>query len=168
VDFISHILIGKIISSYKEKKSQFWAMFFSFLPDLSLIPFYLILGFENNRVLFFPYNQDWAGTSISHYFLSSLYFLQHSFLFAFIFVLPIILYFRLPKIAFFAYFFHILIDIPTHTGEWAIKIFYPFNYAINGFTDAWSWPFFMMFVLWVILSSAIVSLGFVKKKIECN
>lgn len=155
MDIVSHILIGRIISSNKEKKLQFWAIFFSFLPDLSLIPFYLILGYENNRVLFFPQNQDWAGTSITHPFLSFLYFFQHSFLLAFIVILPIILYFRLPKIAFFSYLLHIIIDIPTHTGEWAIRIFYPLNYAINGFTDAWAWPFFSMAVFWAILLAII-------------
>jgi len=164
MDFLSHILVGKIISSRQKKTAQLWAMFFSFLPDLSLIPFYLVLGLENSRAFLLPYNQDWLGASVVHPFLTSLYFLQHSFLFSLIIILPLIFYFKLPKTAFLGYFLHIAIDIPTHTGEWAIKIFYPFNYAINGFTDAWAWPLYYMFLSWAMLLVVIAVLSFINKK----
>ncbi len=153
MDVISHGLIGKIISFGDKKESAFWPVLFSIIPDFVLVPFYFILGWENKRPFFFPHNSDWTGTTITHPFLTSLYDISHSFLFLFIIILPVILIFKLPKISFLAYFFHIIIDIPTHTGEFAIKMFYPLKFEISGFTDAWEWPIPYMLALWAVLLS---------------
>jgi hypothetical protein len=157
MDIISHILIGKLISLNKNLKTQLWAMFFSFLPDLTQIPFFLYLGYTNARPFFYPQTIDWQGAKALHPFLSAFYEIPHSFLFLILIILPFILYFKLPKITFFAYLLHLLIDIPTHTGgEWAMKPFYPSHYTFNGFTDAWIWPFYIMLISWAILLLVII------------
>lgn len=165
MDIISHILIGKIISFFdrKTKKASLWAMSFSFLPDLSQIPFYIVLGYENARPFLFPYNSDWSGAKNLHPFLTTLWEIPHSFFFALLVILPIILYFKLPKIAFFAYLLHLAIDIPTHAGEWQIKPFYPLNYVVNGLTDAWAWPILILIVSWSILIFIILLLNIFQK-----
>ncbi|MEK7562386.1 MAG: hypothetical protein AAB509_01760 [Patescibacteria group bacterium] len=151
MDIVSHILIGRIISAGKEKKHQFWAMFFSFLPDLFQLPAYVYLGYINNRAFFIPQNIDWNHTRDAYPFLHAFTWeIPHSIFFLLLFILPLVLFFKLPKIAFFAYFLHILIDIPAHTGEWAMKPFYPLNFQISGLTNAWAWPFYAMFILWII------------------
>jgi len=165
MDIVSHILIGKILSFNKKKKAQFWAMFFSLLPDLSQIPFYLVLGYENARPFLFPLNSDWIGARQLHPILSALWEAPHSLFFAILIILPIIIFFKLPKIAFFSYVIHLIVDIPTHSGEWAIKIFYPIDYTINGFTDAWAWPVWGFILSWIILISIVIVLNrFLKLK----
>jgi len=191
MDLISHILVGKIISLSFKKKSQikkkkekkdffaflkkkknsllFWCLFFSIAPDLLQPVFYFFLGCENNRFLFIPQNSDWSGARSRHPFLSVFTIdIPHSFLFAFLIILPLILIFKLPKRSFLAYLFHILADIPTHTGEWAIKVFYPFNFSFNGFTDAWAWSLNYMFSAWLVLIGIIIAFNFLKARFFNN
>lgn len=172
MDVISHILIGKIISFFdrKTKKAGFWAMLFSFLPDLGQIPFYIYLGIENIRPFLFPYNADWNNARNLHPFLTALWEIPHSFIFIFFVILPVVVFFKIPKIAFFAYLLHVIIDIPTHAGEWAIKPFYPINYTTNGFTNAWAWPIFSFFYSWIILFliAALLSFFFKKKNAKSS
>ncbi|HCC59736.1 MAG: hypothetical protein A2402_02630 [Candidatus Staskawiczbacteria bacterium RIFOXYC1_FULL_37_43] len=162
MDILSHILIGKIISFNKTKVAQIWAMLFSFLPDLGQLPFYLVLGYENARPFLFPYNSDWMGARATHPFLTAMWDIPHSFIFLFLIILPVILFFKIPKIAFFAYGLHLLIDIPAHAGEWAIKLFYPLNFTMSGITDAWAWPIWGMALSWIILIIIIFALKFLK------
>ena len=153
MDFISHILIGRMLASSRKKnmRSIYAVTFFSFLPDLTLIPLYIFLGFTNNRLFWIALPSDWDGFRSLHPLLSLLWEIPHSVFFAFLIILPIIFYFKLPKIAFIAYLSHILVDLFTHAGEWAMKPFYPFQYSFNGFTNAWSWSFKNMFITWFIL-----------------
>lgn len=166
MDFISHILIGKIISFNKNRATQIWTMVFSFLPDLSQLPYFLILGYQNARPFLLPNISDWSGARQANSILTSLWEIQHSLFFAFFIILPIVLFFKLPKIAFFGYALHIIIDIPTHAGEWAIKPFYPIKYAINGFTDAWAWSAWLLLLSWIILIFIIFFLNFYQRKIK--
>jgi len=162
MDILSHILIGRIISFNQIKKAQIFAMVFSFLPDLGQIPFYLVLGYENARPFLFPYNSDWIGARATHPILTAMWDIPHSLFFLLLIILPVIIFFKIPKIAFFAYGLHLLIDIPTHTGEWAIKPLYPLNFTMPGITDAWAWPVFAMLLTWIILGLIIFSLKFIK------
>jgi membrane-bound metal-dependent hydrolase YbcI (DUF457 family) len=164
MDIISHVLIGKIISFNKNRLAQIWTMIFSYLPDLTQIPFYIMLGYENARPFLFPYNSDWVDASKNHVILNIMWEASHSLFFALLIVLPIILFFKLPKIAFLGYILHIIIDIPTHKGEWLIKPFYPLNYSINGFTNSWAWPIWIMALSWMVLILIIFSLNIFKKK----
>ena len=170
MDTLSHSLIGKIISTPENnKRNIFWIIFFSILTDLFLIPVYIYLGYINNRFLWIGYNSDWDGLRISHPFIVLLNDIPHSLIFAFLIILPIILLFKLPKLAFFAYLFHILIDIPTHTGEWSIRIFYPLSdYSIKGLTDAWEWPIKYMAISWLILAILIIALKYLKKNADSS
>lgn len=169
MDVISHALIGKIFCYFDKKarglSQQFWVIFFSTMPDLVLIPFYIVLGKNNQRFLWIAQNQDWNGASTAYPFLTSLYNSTHSIFFAFLIILPIVFLLKLPKSAFFVYLFHIIIDIFTHTGEWAIKPFFPLNnFEINGFSDVWAWPIWVMALSWIVLILIIFSLNIFKKR----
>jgi len=161
MDIISHALIGKIFCYFDKKaKNKNWQIIlFSILPDFVIFPFYIVLGKENQRFLWIAQNQDWTGASLTHPILTDTYNITHSIIFALLVILPVILFFKLPKSAFYVYLVHIIVDIFTHTGEWAIKIFYPFNFSINGFTDVWIWPFSSMIILWAMLSAIILYLN---------
>lgn len=159
MDIISHILIGKIISFFdkKNKSAGLWAMFFSSLPDLFQLPAYIYLGYINNRMFLIPKNIDWNHTRNLYPFLhASTWEIPHSIFFLLLIIFPVILFFKLPKITFLVYFLHVLIDIPTHAGEWAIKPFYPINYTVGGITNAWAWPFSLMLACWIILLTIII------------
>jgi len=167
MDFISHALIGKIFCYFDKKaKGKNWIIIlFSVLPDIVLIPFYIILGKENERFLWIAQNQDWAGSSISHPILTNSYNTTHSIFFALLIILPIVLALKLPKFAFWAYLSHIIIDVFTHTGEWTIKLFFPYNFNIDGFSNAWAWPISTMIIPWAILSLIIFYLMKNKKNV---
>jgi hypothetical protein len=65
-------------------------------------------------------------------------------------VIPLVWYFELPKLCILSYLSHILLDIPTHTGEWSTKIFLPsYYYYIEGWTDAWAWSFSSFVMCWI-------------------
>lgn len=166
MDIVSHALIGKIVSVFgkKRRNSDFWAVLFAIIPDFTLIPFYLMLGYQNNRPLFIAYNQDWVGASSSFPVSTAIYFLFHSFIFAFVVVLPLVIFFKIPKIAFAAYLSHLIVDIPTHAGEWAIRVFYPFSNIVDGFTNAWAWPLSYMAVSWLVLIVMFYLIKFFTKK----
>lgn len=170
MDIISHVLIGRIISFNKNRLAQIWTMFFSYLPDLFQLPAYIYLGYINNRMFLIPKNIDWNHTRDLYPVLHAFTWeIPHSVFFVLLVILPIILYFKLAKITFFAYFTHILIDIPLHEGEWALKPFYPINYSINGFANAWSWPAQTFIFSWIILVFIIIALNiFLKYKNKKN
>jgi len=159
MDEISHALIGRIISinPKNSKKDVFWTIFFSVLPDIPFIAFYVFLIYINGR---FPLNSDWINATSLYPNLNIITnLIPHSLVFAFLIILPIVFLFKLPKLALYAYVIHILIDIPTHTGEWSSKIFYPLsNYGINGLTSAWQWPIKYMFISWLVLILVIIVL----------
>jgi len=169
MDIISHTLIGKIFCYFDKKaKNKNWiVILFSVLPDFVLIPFYIVLGKENERFMWIAQNQDWTGINISHPFLTGAYDTTHSIFFAFLVILPIVMAFKLPRSAFFVYLFHIVIDIFTHAGEWAIKIFFPYTFNIDGFSNAWAWSISSMLIPWAILSAIIFYLDKnLKKEIQ--
>lgn len=167
MDIISHALIGKIFSGFKKNPflSHLWIIFFSFAADLTQIPFFIYLGYLNSRPFFYPALSDWNGARALHPFLNTIYEIPHSFFFAFLIILPLILIFKLPKLAFFSYLFHLIADLPTHTkGEWAMKPFYPFQWEFGGFTNAWAWPILAMALSWIILAIII----FMQKQFSKN
>ncbi|KKR23662.1 MAG: hypothetical protein UT53_C0010G0016 [Candidatus Yanofskybacteria bacterium GW2011_GWD2_39_48] len=171
MDVISHILIGRGIATPSgiPKRNVYFITFFSFLPDLPQIAIYLYLGFINSRPFFMPLNTDWNGFRALHPLWSAIWEIPHSIFFALLIILPVILIFRLPKMALVVYLLHIFIDLFTHTGEWGTKIFYPLHYKIDGFTNAWSWSFINIFSSWIILTLTIVILhSFFRYKTSTN
>lgn len=131
-------------------QDSLWIILFSIIPDIVLMPSYIILGKENKRFLWIAKNEDWAEISKNHPVLSQLYDITHSLLFAII-IYPVFVIFGLPILAFVSYLLHLAVDIFSHKQEWAIKIFYPFRFKINGFSDAWAWPVYFMAISWLIL-----------------
>lgn len=162
MDVISHALMGEIIYllGNAPANENFWIIFFSVVADIIHIPFYLILGKKNGRRFCIAKAQDWEGASKKYKFFAVVYDVMHSIFFAFFIILPIILFFNFTLWAFFAYLLHIIVDIFTHRDEWAIKIFYPFKFKIDGFSNAWIWPIKKMIDYWIIFSAIILFLLF--------
>jgi membrane-bound metal-dependent hydrolase YbcI (DUF457 family) len=152
MDPISHLLIGKLLTAYESSPAADAAaiILFSFLPDLFQIPLYLRLGRERGRKLWIPADADWRGYRSSRWALW--WEIPHSILFAVLVVAPIVLLLGLTPLAIVAYLLHIIVDIPTHRGEWAVRPFFPFKYKVQGFTDAWRWSWGKMAVAWVALA----------------
>lgn len=158
VDVLSHTLVGGLIECLAVVRGRWKRVLvisFAFIPDLPVLFVYPLLGHENARPYWIPPNSDWIGVRETHPVWSVLWEVPHSALFWVLVVVPLVLWLRLPRVAVLAYLSHILLDLPTHTGEWAIKPFYPFDYMFEGFTDAWAWPLHYMAVLWVVLGLLI-------------
>lgn len=160
MDILSHLLIGLILASLLRcnRKKTFLIMLFSIIPDLFQIPLYLYVGYENARFLWIPLSVDWIGFRLVHPILSLLWEIPHSFFFAMLVGSLVVFVFKLPKEVFLAYVLHLVIDIFTHSGEWALKPFYPFSYVINGFTDVWAWPLYAIIISWILLSLILIGL----------
>jgi len=154
MDFISHGLVGitiGLLDNKKTKKKILATSFFSVLPDIFQIPYYLGLGYIKDRPFNWPKLEDWTNFRGVHPFLDAFWDIPHSFLFLVIIIIPLVKYFKKSNFYIYAYLSHILLDIPTHTGEWGVKVFYPLNIKLNGFTDAWAWDYDYFFISWASL-----------------
>ncbi len=160
MDIISHGLIGCLIGQFDKSASPKKVLgvgFAAMLPDFFQIPYYLVLGYLNNRPYWIPKNSDWIGFRGKLPMLDLVWDVPHSLFFLFLVVLPLVYYFRLGIVIFLGYLSHIIVDLPTHTGEWNVRYFFPFQYTINGVTDAWSWGLTSLVISWVVL--AILNFG---------
>jgi membrane-bound metal-dependent hydrolase YbcI (DUF457 family) len=166
MDVISHALIGEIIYllSGGTTATNFLIILFAVIADIVHIPFYLILGKKNSRRFCIAKKQDWEGASVKYKFFTFLYNTTHSLFFTFLVISPVIIFFKLSIWCFLAYLSHIIVDIFTHKGEWAIKIFWPFKFKINGLSNAWIWPIEKMANYWIIFSAIIIFLSFFSLK----
>jgi len=166
MDIGSHILFGRALATAPKisRRNIFLITFFSYLPDLPQTFTYIYLGFVNSRPYWFPLNSDWEGFRELYPFWIALWEIPHSLLFVFFVVFPVVYFLRLPKMALYAYLIHVIVDVFTHTGEWGSRIFYPFSYQINGFTDAWSWPLSHMAISWTILVVIIITAQYAFRK----
>ena len=155
MDIVSHALVGNIFKEFARSpsaKDKLIIILFAFLPDIPVMfLMYPLLGHANGRPFWIPYNSDWAGARSAHPIWSMSWEIPHSLLFLLLVITPLVFWFRLPKFAIASYLSHILLDLPTHTGVWGVKPFYPLHYMVNGFTDAWAWPFSYMAISWVVL-----------------
>jgi membrane-bound metal-dependent hydrolase YbcI (DUF457 family) len=161
MDFVSHILSGVAIAQCEKphkRKAKWIITFAAFVPDIPVAVVYVLLGHSLNRPWWIPYNSDWIGIRESHLVWSALWEIPHSFLFLALVIVPIVWYFRLPLLAIVAYVSHLILDLFTHTGEWAIKPFYPISWKVEGFTDAWAWPVLYMALSWFGLLAIIVTI----------
>ena len=64
---------------------------------------------------------------------------SHGFIFWSLFVLPFWNKHRAAPLAIIAYLSHILMDLPSHTGEYGLQPFFPFPFIFDGWFDAWLW-----------------------------
>jgi len=155
MDFVSHMLVGNIfkeagrVNSFKNKLI---VVSFAFLPDVpGLLVVYPLLGHEHGRAYWFPHNSDWVGVHAAHPLWAAIWEVPHSLLFLAMVIVPLVLWLKWTKLAIASYLSHILLDLPTHTGEWAVRALYPFNWTVQGFTDAWAWPLKYMAISWFVL-----------------
>ncbi len=154
MDIISHGLIGCAIGQFYCKtnvKKVGIAGMTAMLPDFFQIPYYLTLGYLCDRPFYIPYNEDWTGFRGQLPLLDLVWDVPHSLLFLVLVVVPIVKKFRLEKILILSYLSHIIADIPTHTGEWNLRYFFPLEFTINGVTDAWKWNLTYLAISWIIL-----------------
>ncbi|KKQ57223.1 MAG: hypothetical protein US74_C0006G0006 [Parcubacteria group bacterium GW2011_GWA2_38_13] len=168
MDIVSHALIGRAIASSpnNSKMNNFWIIFFSILPDAPAAFTYIYLGIFNSRPFGIALDTDWIGFREFHYFLSAASDAFHSIFLALIVIYFIIKYFKLPVMALLAYCSHIFFDLFSHTGEWSVSPLYPLQYQIDGFSDAWAWPFWAMAVSWVVLLIIIILIEIYHKHIH--
>lgn len=168
MDTLSHLLIGRLLaaSSTRSRKEKWLIAAFAALPDLTQIPIYLYIGFLHHRPLWIPFNIDWDGFRALHPVWSMLWEVPHSVFFVFLVVLPLVLYFRLPKMAFVAYCSHIVVDLFSHFGEWAVKPLYPFPFMWHGWTNGWAWSVWQMALSWLVLILFIAGAEFLTKRIK--
>lgn len=155
MDVFSHALVGNIFkeaSRVDSFRAKLIIVLFAFVPDLpGLFIVYPLLGHEHGRPFWFPYNSDWVGAHAAHPLWAAIWEVPHSLFFLAFVIAPLVLWFKWPKIAIVSYLSHILLDLPTHTGEWAERPFYPINITVTGFTDAWAWPLSYWICSWLVL-----------------
>ena len=150
MDILSHILIGEIIAlpTQSTVKNNLWVVGFSYLPDLPQIILYLYVGFLKKRFLWIPKNQDWYKIPLrdKHKFWVSLWDMPHSFLFWLIVIIPIVFIFNLPLACVVSSLMHLIIDLLTHKGLWAVRPLFLVKQKLKGITNAWEWSFKKIFV----------------------
>lgn len=167
MDVVSHAIIGgMLVDSRKGKRLLGWAAFFSVLPDIFQIPIYLFLGYVNHRPFFFPLNSDWEGVRSQYPALMLWWEIPHSLLFWVLVIAPLVYFLKLPIVALWAYFFHLFVDLFTHTGEWGVKPFFPLSFQVDGFTDAWAWNFYYFPIAWAVLLLALFAIQRVRQKYQ--
>jgi len=167
VDVVSHALVGRMLISRREKKWDIVLVTLaSALPDFFQIPLYILVGHLYNRPYNIPLNSDWVGIRSNYPTWYLLWDIPHSLFFLILVVVPIVYYFKLNKLIILAYFSHIFLDVFTHTGEWSLKPFFPINFQISGFTDAWAWAYWKFIVVWGVLLLAIIGIEFFREKFK--
>jgi hypothetical protein len=161
MDFLSHGLIGAAIGLLAKRPTKavvIKAAIFGLLPDVFQIPYYLGLGHLKNRPYNWPEIADWEGFRGTHTWLDACWDIPHSFFFLFLVIIPLVKLLKQSPVLIYAYASHILFDIPTHTGEWAVKFLYPFPIRVSGLTDAWAWGWDMLAISWATLAIVIIGL----------
>lgn len=112
MDIISHGLWGGLACGRKSKKEYAWAFFFGITPDLFSFGIYTAL-----RVLGLEPSVGYMDASLIPQYVHVLYSITHS-LFVFALVCGILwIILKHPFVPVFAWLFHILLDIPTHSIE---------------------------------------------------
>lgn len=158
MDVVSHGLFSALLAapSHLSRRARAAVVVAGMAPDAATIPVYLLLGREQGRPLWIPTHEDWHGVREAHPVWSALWEIPHGVPFLLVVVLPLVAILRLPRLAFVAYAAHLGLDLLTHTGEWAVRPFYPWGPLVQGFTDAWRWPLWAMASSWAVLVGAIL------------
>lgn len=121
MDTFSHAAWGATI--IRKNPQIWWAALFGALPDL-LAALYGLLAYRSNYLKYL--NRFAFAEHVNDYYLKVYYFF-HSFIPISVFTL--ILYVVSPSYVAVTipYYLHILMDIFTHQGAWATRIFYPLS-----------------------------------------
>lgn len=158
MDIVSHAIVGRmLVTKKKNSRKDIWLVsLFGALPDFFQFPLYLYLGYLNQRPFWYPLNSDWIGFRAAQPTWMLWWDIPHSFLTLLFVVAPIVFLLKLNKLVLLAYFLHIFLDLFTHTGEWGVKPFFPFQFMVNGFTDAWAWDPGYFPVAWAALWMVLI------------
>ncbi|HRE25946.1 MAG TPA: hypothetical protein PK954_04880 [Anaerolineales bacterium] len=157
MDIVSHALVGRLLASRETPpKETALLMGAAALPDLFQIPLYAYLGYLKARPFWIPENADWIGFRAAQPDWVLLWDIPHSVLFFVAAVVPLVLLLKMNRLVVLAYASHLVIDLFTHTGEWAVRPFWPHPLLVEGFTDAWAWNPIWFLVAWLILGLLIV------------
>ena len=159
MDVISHAIIGAIIAQIflwqldDDKTRRSWVLFGACMgaaPDITNIPLYLHLGALNDRLLWIPHHSDWDGYRSSHPLMALGWEITHSLVLV---VLVGGLLYKIGKPIWTAVCWgsHSLIDVLSHTGEWATVPLWPISLRIEGWGDPWKWE-----PLWWVISNIIL------------
>lgn len=152
MDTLSHGLWGSILFGRKNKRYFWWSFAFGVLPDLLVFaPFFALsfLGFY--EIPNIDYEMAHPGYYSMPSFVHGMYNITHSFIvFGAIFLFVWIIR-KKPFTPLWAWFFHIALDIPTHSSKffptpflWPVS-----NFSINGIP--WSvWWIFLPNVLFLV------------------
>lgn len=160
MDIVSHAIVGLGIAGIGHARSSdaLTISAFAIIPDIPQILLYLKLGFANHRPLWIPRYADWQREGTvrnNHPVWSSLYDIPHSMFFLLLVVIPVVKLYRFPSLAIVAYCSHIVLDLFTHTEEWAIKPLYPFSWKFVGVTDGWRWSVRGWMTSWAVLAGCL-------------
>lgn len=158
MDVLYHGLVGAVIAERTSAPSPLPAILSALLPDVvGTVPFYAFKllralqrpGPMNLRNLY----ADCMSNTFTNRIDKTAYRFTHSFVTALLYSLILFTWFRdiwLP--ASLGYISHILIDIPTHDGEFAARIFYPyFRVKIAGVNWTSNPALFLLF--WGVLGA---------------
>ena len=156
MDILSHFLLG-IVVFHKNSKYTLLLGLFSILPD--------ILGTIPNYIYYFLQFKKQKKYTLSHFISRvmkrkprnknvQLYNTTHN-LFSSL-LLFLVFYIFSPKHMVFSicYFLHVLVDVLTHKGWWAPRIFYPFSSFHLDVISWWEHPKLILatwFILFAIL-----------------
>ena len=164
MDFLSHALVGATIGELSPKsinRRQLKGAGMAILPDLANLFTYIYLGIKTKRPIPIAGASDFQNNPwiVNHWtFLP--WEISHSFLFWGLLIMPLLIWYRQPKMLGIAYLSHLLLDLPSHTGVWSTVPFYPFNFRVEGWFDAWAWPIenilfaaIIPFLIWQIIAT---------------
>lgn len=149
------MIISKAVGSPYPATGALFAM----LPDLlGIWPFYTYKAIEAAKRPKKHFVQNFirlaANNTFSHRLDAIVYRIPHSFLFAGI--LSLTLYFLVPEywvVLTLCYVSHIIIDIPTHQGDFATQYFYPLSHAFYPGKN-WAYHPFLALLFWIVLGAA--------------
>ena len=164
MDLLSHALVGATIGELIPKsinRRQLKAAGMAILPDIANLFTYIYLGIKAKRTI------PWAGADdfqsnpwiVDHWtFLP--WEISHSFLLWGFLLVPILIWYRQPIMLGIAYFSHLLLDLPSHTGIWSTVPLYPFSLRVEGWFDVWAWSIesilftaIVPFLIWQIIAA---------------
>lgn len=168
MDIISHALLGHLIGIHANKRNKIAATIFAAAPDFFQIPLYGIVGYFGNKPYLIPENGDWIGFRTSHPIFSLLWEIPHG---LWMLILVGIIARKLNLhiwLMIAAYGSHLATDMYTHTGEWAMKPFWPIQITVSGVNDMWAWEFGHFAISWLVLVSPILLINAAKKSKPVN
>ncbi len=144
MDTITHGLMGLIcgeLAPKQIKNRRIIGMGFGMLPDIvNILILHPYLGWLVGHTIPFATPNDFIDyPEILNHWTYHAWLLTHSFLFWAILFLPFWQRSNTVKLATAAYFLHILMDIPSHSGIYGLEPFFPIRYVFSGWFDAWLW-----------------------------